>query len=59
MDLGFDGLIVESHCSPDDAWSDAKQLMEQINRDNPGTKDRIMHAVVNGRFEDWPEVHRN
>lgn len=25
MDLGFDGLIVESHCSPDDAWSDAKQ----------------------------------
>lgn len=18
-----------------------------------------MHAVVNGRFEDWPEVHRN
>lgn len=25
MDLGFDGLIVESHCHPDDAWSDAKQ----------------------------------
>ena len=25
MDLGFDGLIVESHCSPDEAWSDAKQ----------------------------------
>ncbi len=25
MDLGFDGLIVESHCSPDSAWSDAKQ----------------------------------
>ncbi len=25
MDLGFDGLIVESHCSPDNAWSDAKQ----------------------------------
>lgn len=25
MDLGFDGLIVESHCSPDDAWSDARQ----------------------------------
>ena len=25
MDLGFDGLIVESHCQPDCAWSDAKQ----------------------------------
>ena len=25
MDLGFDGLIVESHCNPDQAWSDAKQ----------------------------------
>ena len=25
MDLGFDGLMVESHCVPDAAWSDAKQ----------------------------------
>ena len=25
MDLGFDGLIVESHCNPDQAWSDASQ----------------------------------
>ena len=25
MDLGFDGLIVESHCDPDCAWSDASQ----------------------------------
>ena len=24
MDLGFEGLIVESHCDPDKAWSDAK-----------------------------------
>ena len=23
MDLGFDGLIIESHCDPDKAWSDA------------------------------------
>src|SRR3712207_9527359 len=29
MDLGFDGLIVESHCNPEDAWSAAKQ---QIGR---------------------------
>jgi len=25
MDLGMDGLMVESHCDPDSAWSDAKQ----------------------------------
>lgn len=25
MDLGFEGLIVESHCNPDKAWSDAAQ----------------------------------
>ena len=25
MDLSFDGLIIESHCNPDCAWSDASQ----------------------------------
>lgn len=25
LDLGLDGLIVESHCDPDKAWSDASQ----------------------------------
>lgn len=25
MDMGFNGLIIESHCSPDQAWSDAAQ----------------------------------
>ena len=25
MDLGFDGIIAESHCNPDAAWSDASQ----------------------------------
>jgi len=27
MDLGLDGLMVESHCNPDCAWSDAKQQL--------------------------------
>ena len=31
MDMGFDGLIVEAHCSPDDAWSDNSQQI------TPGT----------------------
>ena len=25
MDMGFDGLLVESHCAPENAWSDASQ----------------------------------
>ena len=53
--------VVKNTCPVDGSTKReyAKQLMEQINRDNPGAKDRIMHAIVNGRFEDWPEVHRN
>jgi chorismate mutase len=27
MDLDFDGLIIESHCNPEKAWSDAKQQL--------------------------------
>jgi chorismate mutase len=27
MDLAFDGLMIESHCNPDKAWSDAAQQL--------------------------------
>ncbi len=40
MDLGFDGLIVESHCNPDDAWSDAFQQI------TPDVLDYIMDLLV-------------
>lgn len=40
MDLGFDGLIVESHCSPDSAWSDAKQQV------TPDVLDCILSLLV-------------
>ena len=40
MDLGFDGLIVESHCNPDDAWSDAKQQV------TPEILDYILSLLV-------------
>ena len=40
MDLGFDGLIVESHCSPDDAWSDAKQQV------TPDVLDYILSLII-------------
>ncbi len=40
MDLGFDGLIVESHINPDEAWSDAKQQV------TPATLNDILHSLV-------------
>lgn len=32
-----------------------KNLIRQINHENPGVKDRMFHAVVTGNFKDWPE----
>ena len=40
MDLGFDGLIVESHCNPDKAWSDAAQQV------TPDILDYILNLLV-------------
>ncbi len=40
MDLGFDGLIVESHCAPDKAWSDAAQQI------TPDILDYILSLLV-------------
>ncbi|MDE7442352.1 MAG: bifunctional 3-deoxy-7-phosphoheptulonate synthase/chorismate mutase type II [Muribaculaceae bacterium] len=37
FDMGFDGLIIESHCNPDEAWSDAAQ---QITPD-------VLNIIVN------------
>ena len=34
MDLGLDGLMVESHCTPDQAWSDAKQQLTPASLQN-------------------------
>lgn len=30
-----------------------KQLVRQINRENPGAKKRIFHAIINGNIEGW------
>lgn len=40
MDMGFEGLIVESHCNPDCAWSDAKQQIQ------PDVLDFILDRLV-------------
>lgn len=40
MDLNFDGLIIESHCNPDCAWSDASQQV------TPDVLDYILNLLV-------------
>lgn len=40
MDLGMDGLIIESHCNPDAAWSDASQQV------TPDILDYILGLLV-------------
>lgn len=40
MDMGMDGLIVESHCNPDAAWSDASQQV------TPDVLDYILSMLV-------------
>ena len=46
MDMGFHGLIVESHCNPDAAWSDASQQV------TPEVLDFILeHLIVRDNVE--------
>ena len=40
LDMGFDGLIIESHCEPDCAWSDKAQQV------NPDVLNFILNTLV-------------
>jgi len=40
MDLNFNGLIIESHCNPDEAWSDASQQI------TPDVLDYVINMLV-------------
>ncbi|MGV8962385.1 MAG: chorismate mutase [Candidatus Saccharimonadaceae bacterium] len=40
MDLNFKGLIIETHCNPDEAWSDKDQQV------TPAELKKILHSLV-------------
>lgn len=40
LDMGFNGLIIESHCDPDNAWSDAAQQV------TPQSLNLILNSLV-------------
>ena len=56
MDLSFDGLIIESHCNPDAAWSDAAQQI------TPDILDYVLNLLVvrdsNQSTENLSELRR-
>ena len=56
MDLSFDGLIIESHCNPDCAWSDASQQI------TPDVLDYVLNLLVirdsNQTTENLAELRR-
>ena len=54
--------VVKSGC-PVDGYTKrqyAKELVRQLNREHPGAKERMFHAILNGNLKGWPErsIHR-
>ncbi len=52
FDLNYDGLIIESHCNPDKAWSDAKQQITPAE-----LKNLLGNLVIRHREIDQNSFH--
>ncbi len=50
--------VVKNPCPADGATRReyVKQLIRQINRDNPGVKKRLFHAITTGNIEEWKQL---
>lgn len=49
--------VVKSKC-PIDGYTKrqyAKELLRQINKEHPGAKERMFHAILNGNIKGWPQ----
>ncbi|MCC5946332.1 MAG: bifunctional 3-deoxy-7-phosphoheptulonate synthase/chorismate mutase type II [Bernardetiaceae bacterium] len=50
MDLNYEGLMIETHCNPDEAWSDAKQQI------TPQRLGEVLNGLqIRGSSSDNPE----
>lgn len=50
--------VAKSPC-PADGYTKreyAKELVHQLNEENPGAKNRMFRAIINGNIKGWPEV---
>lgn len=53
----YDLPVVKSPCPMDGNTRReyVKQLIRQLNQENPGVRERFFHAVVHGHIKGWPE----
>ena len=63
--IGFQNLmnlpVCKSPC-PADGYTRreyAKELLRQLNRENPGVKERMFSAILNGNIKGWPDRQPN
>lgn len=49
--------VMKSGCPVDGATNRAyaKELLAQIQRAHPGAKERMFHAITEGKLSDWPQ----
>lgn len=53
----YDLPVVTNPC-PVDGFTKrqyAKDLLRQLNQENPGVRERMFHAILNGNIKGWPE----
>ena len=53
----YDLPVVKSKC-PVDGYTKrqyAKELVRQLNQENPGVRERLFHAILDGNIAGWPE----
>ena len=56
----YDLPVIKSPC-PADGYTKreyAKNLLQQLNQENPGVKERMFSAIVNGNIQGWPDKSR-
>lgn len=54
----YDLPVAKSAC-PVDGYTKreyAKELVERLNDENPGAKNRMFRAIINGNIKGWPEI---
>lgn len=68
LDMGFDGLIIESHCDPDCAWSDkAQQVTPEVlnfilntlvvrDKNQPGESLKVLRQEIDRLDNDLVEI---
>lgn len=68
LNFGFDGLMIETHCSPDNAWSDAAQqitpekfreIVSLLELRDPDDADAEYRFVLNTLRSQIDEIDRN